>query len=224
MKITSIQIAPYLLTMGLFLVGGGRYTYGDTDRAREIIDRVQEKYKNLKSLQAEFQQTYTWELAGETQSVEGTIYLTAANQYRIETGEQLVITDGKTVWSYTPSDNHVIIDLLKNTQDNQLPKDLFLQYAREFVPDFKGEEQIEGAKTFLLELKPKDDESLITSMKVWIDSKTWFTRKIEQVDLNDNRNTYLVRNIQENPQLDPQLFQFALPRDAEIVDLRGDSQ
>jgi len=205
---------------GLILMVGSHNSMADVKRAKDIIKKVNEKYKKLKSLQAEFEQTYTWELAGETQTVTGTIYLTESNKYRIETDEQLVITDGKTVWSYTDIDNHVIIDMLKNSQANQLPKEILLQYSKEFEPDFLKEELVEGDKTFLLDLKPKDEEGLIISMKVWIDAKTWFTRKIEQIDLNDNKNTYLVRNIQEDPELDPKLFQFEMPEDAEIVDLR----
>jgi chaperone LolA len=194
----------------------------DEKRARDIIKKVNERYKKLKSLQADFEQTYTWDLAGETQTVSGTIYLNNANKYRIETDEQLVITDGKTVWSYTESDGHVIIDRLNNTQGNQLPKEILLQYSKEFEPDFVKEELIEGQKTYLLNLKPKEDEGLIISMKVWVDAKTWVTRKIEQIDLNDNTNTYIVRNIVEDPKLDPKLFEFEMPGDAEIVDLRAE--
>jgi outer membrane lipoprotein carrier protein len=212
----------FYLCLALAILFGLQDGYGDGKRAQEIINKVHKKYKDLKSLDADFEQTYIWERAGETQTVTGTIYLTASNQYRIETNEQLVITDGKTVWSYSPNDKHVIIDVLDKSQENQLPKDILLQYSKDYDPDYVGEEQIDGRKTFLLNLVPKDQEGLISSMKVWVDASTWFTRKIEQVDLNDNRNTYFVRNIRENPKLDARLFNFEIPEGAEIVDLRQD--
>jgi chaperone LolA len=215
--------AAILIVVWLVLLLSSTGSQADVKRGREIIEKVNDKYKKMDSLKAEFEQTYTWDLAGETQTVSGTLYLTESNKYRIETNEQLVVTDGETVWSYSNSDKHVIIDLLKNSQGSQLPKEILLQYSKEFEPDFIKEEKIEGRKTYLLDLKPKEDQGLIISMKVWIDASSWITRKIEQIDLNDNRNTYIVRNIVENPELEPGLFRFEMPSDAEIVDLRGDN-
>jgi chaperone LolA len=188
--------------------------------AKEIISNVKKKYEQLQSLKADFEQEYVWQLAGETQTVKGTLYLRQGNNYRIETDTQFIVTDGQTVWTYSKQNNQVIIDLLKSTEENPLPKDLLFKYSEEYVPHLIGEEKLGEKKTYVLNLAPKDKEAFVKSMKIWVDSATWLTIKIEQKDINDNVNTYEVRNIQENLKLDGALFTFPTPADAEVVDLR----
>jgi len=192
----------------------------DSKLGKEIVKKVKKKYSQLTSLQADFEQTFKWELAGETQSVKGKIYLSTGNKYRIETGDQLIVTNGKTLWTYSKSDEQVIVDLLTTSDENPLPRDLLFQYSEEFLPSFVREENLSGTKTYLLKLTPVDEEGFIISMKIWVDAKSWFTRKIEQIDLNDNVNTYLMDNIKDNITLNGSLFEFVIPPDVEVIDLR----
>ncbi|MFQ5675982.1 MAG: outer membrane lipoprotein carrier protein LolA [bacterium] len=192
----------------------------DSKRAQEIIKKVQEKYKDLKTLSADFEQEFVWELAGETQVVKGLIYLGAANHYRIETDTQTIVADGTTLWTYSEPDNQVIIDSMKKSVENPLPRDLLFQYAEEYTPSLVGEEKLDDRKTYVLSLTPKDEEAFIKSMKIWVDETSWLTIKVVQVDINDNVNTYTIENIKEDVELQPSLFSFQIPADSEVVDLR----
>jgi len=192
----------------------------DLKEAKRIIKQVQQKYQQVQSLRADFEQIFIWQLAGETQQVKGTIYLKEGNKYRIETNSQLIVTDGETVWTYSRPDSQVIIDQLNHAQGNPLPKDLLFQYAEEFEPAKFQEEELNGTKTFRINLVPKDEEGFITSMIIWVDKETLLTIKVEQTDINDNINTYFISNIKENTELEPSLFHFDVPEHSEIVDLR----
>lgn len=192
----------------------------NSKRAKEIIKKVQKKYKELKSLTADFEQEFVWELAGETQTIKGVLFLSAGNNYRIKTDTQTIVTDGTTVWTYSEPDNQVIIDLMDKSEENSLPKDLLFQYSEEYRPQFIGEEKLDGRKVYVLSLLPKDEEAFIKTMKIWVDASSWLTVKIEQIDINDNINTYTVTNIKENIDLDSSLFSFKIPKDSEVVDLR----
>jgi outer membrane lipoprotein-sorting protein len=57
-------------------------------------------------------------------------------------------------------------------------------------------------------------------MKIWVDAANWLTIKIEQLDINDNVNTYHISNIEHNIELSNTLFTFQIPPEAEVVDLR----
>lgn len=193
----------------------------DSKRAKEIVKKVQKRYKELQSLKANFEQEFTWQLAGETQTVKGLLYLSAGNHYRIETDTQTIVTNGTTVWTYSEPDNQVIIDSMDKSQENPLPKDLLFQYSDDYNPALTGEERINGEKTYLLQLLPKDEDAFIKSMTIWVDASNWLTIKVEQVDINDNINTYIIGNIKENLPLEDSLFNFEIPPDSEVVDLRG---
>ncbi|MFQ5602255.1 MAG: outer membrane lipoprotein carrier protein LolA [bacterium] len=191
-----------------------------TENAKEILKKVKTKYSKLKTLKAEFEKVYFWELAGETQTTNGTLYLNAENHYRIEIESQIVVTDGETVWSYSKNNNQVIIDLLSNTEENPLPRDLMLKYSEDFIPHFVGEEKLHNKMTYRLNLIPKDEEAFIKSMIIWVDKASWLTIKIVQTDINDNVNSYYVKNVEQNIDLPHSLFTFEIPKDAEVVDLR----
>lgn len=192
----------------------------DAKDAKEIIKNVKEKYNKVQSLKADFEQIFSWELAGETQKVNGTLYLNSQNNYRIETENQLIVTDGTNVWIYSKGDGQVIIDLLRQSEENPLPKDLLFKYSEEYKPHYVGEETLDGEKTYVLNLIPKEEDALITSMQIWVDASDWYTVKIMQTDINENVNTYQISNIEENIALEPSLFKFEIPDEAEVVDLR----
>lgn len=188
--------------------------------AKEIIKKVQKKYRELRSLKADFEQEYVWELAGETRTVHGTLYLKSGDKYRIETENDVVVTDGKTVWTYSKANEQVIIDRLQSSDENPLPADLLFKYSEEYNPHFVAEEKLDGKKAFKLNLVPKDEEAFITSVQIWVDAKSWLTVKVRQVDINENVNTYFLRNAQQNIELEESLFNFQIPPETEVVDLR----
>jgi len=187
---------------------------------KDIIKKVKQRYQTLKTLQANFEQVFHWELAGETQTVKGAISLMNGNHYRIRTGSQEIVTDGETVWTYSKKDGQVIIDRLGHANEGQLPKDLLFRYSEDYKPKLLREEKRDGHRIYVLALIPNDEEAFIKSMKIWVNGDTWLTGRIEQVDINDNVNTYIISNIQDDIDLSPDVFQFKIPKDAEVVDLR----
>ncbi len=209
-----------LLGTLITLISGFCQTWAGPMSAKDIVKKVKEKYDNLRSLQADFEQVFVWDLAGETQTVAGKIYLNQGNRYRIETESQAIVTDGLTVWTYSKERAQVIVDQTEKSADN-LPRNLLFRYSEDYRPILRGEETLEGRKTYVVYLEPKNDEGLVKSMTIWVDASTWLTRKMEQVDINENRNTYIVRNVEENVQLDPALFTFVPTDDMEVVDLRS---
>ncbi len=187
---------------------------------KEIIKKVKKKYQELRSLKADFEQEYVWELAGETRTVQGTLYLKSGDKYRIETENDVIVTDGKTVWTYSKANEQVIIDSLQSSDENPLPKDLLFKYSEEYNPHFVAEEKLYGKKAFKLNLVPKDEEAFVKSIQIWVDANSWLTVKVQQVDINDNVNTYFLRNAQQNVELEESLFNFQIPPETEVVDLR----
>ncbi len=209
---TLIRIS-FLLSILLSLCFTPPAANANSKRAKEIIKNVQKKYKELQSLKADFEQEFIWQLVGETQTIKGLLYLSAGNRYRIETDTQTIVSNGTTVWVYSELDNQVIIDSTDKSEENPLPKDLLFQYSEEYKPELAGEEKFNGEKTYVLNLLPKDEDAFITSMKIWVDASSWLTIKVEQVDINDNVNTYIIGNIKENLQFEDSLFIFEIPED-----------
>ena len=190
------------------------------DDAASIVRKVRETYERLHSLQADFVQNYTWSLAGETQTLEGKLYLKHGDRYRVETTEQTIVTDGMTVWTYSHDKHQVFIDRLEKTAENPLPRELLVKYTRDFKAKLVGVEKSGKSDLYRIRFVPRDDNSFVREVTAWIEKDSWLARKIEQHDINDNVTVYELKNLQRDVALADHLFTFKIPRDAEVIDLR----
>ncbi|MCK6561141.1 outer membrane lipoprotein carrier protein LolA [candidate division KSB1 bacterium] len=210
----------------LLLFAGLAVTLGFAPRqdnnADKIIGRVRSTYEKLEAMTADFQKEYTWALAGETQTLTGKLYLKKGDRYRVETDLQTIVTDGKTVWTYSVDKQQVFIDNMTKSQENPLPRDLLIKYTNDFKAEYLRDERFEQSDCHVVRLSPRqEDESFAKSVTVWVDKKSWIAIKIEQVDLNENLTVYKLQNIAINPTLADQLFTFKIPDNVEVVDWRG---
>lgn len=190
------------------------------EKAEDIVAKIRQTYENLESLKGEFEQQYTWSLAGETQTLNGTLYLKKGDRYRVETPNQMIITDGKIVWTYSLDKKQVLIDRLEKSKENPLPRDLILKYTRDFKAKLLRSEKIGAADCYVLALTPRDEDAYVQSVTAWIDKTSYLAPRIEQIDINENKTVYLLKNTQRNAPLADALFSFKIPDDAEVVDMR----
>jgi chaperone LolA len=190
------------------------------EKAEDIVDKIRQTYEKLESLKGDFEQEFTWALAGETQTLIGTLYLKKGDRYRVETPNQMIITDGKTVWTYSLDKNQVFVDNLEKSKDNPLPRDLIIKYTHDFKPKLLRSEKLGATDCYVLALAPRDENSFIRSVTTWIDKATWLAARIEQVDINDNKTAYVLKNPQRNVPLADGLFTLNIPAEAEVVDMR----
>lgn len=188
--------------------------------AEKVIKKVQKKFDSIRDFSAEFQETFHWELADETQSIKGKIYLKGGDKFRLETQDQIIVSDGRTLWTYSPITNQVIIDDLEKTEEALLPRDLLFKYVREYSPHLLAEEKTKGRRIYKLELIPKDRDEFIQRMEIWVDGKDWITKKISYIDINGNKRIYEISNIRINQGLEEGFFIFKIPQGVEIIDMR----
>jgi chaperone LolA len=190
------------------------------ETAETIVKKVRENYEKLQSMQADFVQNYTWSLAGETQVLEGKLFLKKNDRYRVETKTQTIVTDGVTVWTYSPEKQQVFIDRLSKNAENPLPRELLVKYARDFKAKLLGTEKSGKTDLFRVRFTPRDEDSFVREVTAWIEKDSWLARKIEQRDINDNVTLYELKNIQRDPALADHFFTFKIPDGVEVIDLR----
>lgn len=190
------------------------------EKAETIVAKIRQTYEKLESLRGEFEQQYTWSLAGETQTLNGTLYLKKGDRYRVETPNQMIITDGKTGWPYPLDKKQVLVDRLEKSKENPLPRDLILKYTHDFKAKLLRSEKVGAADCYVLALTPREEEAYVQSVTAWIDKTTYLAPRIEQIDINDNKTIYLLKNVQRNTPIADELFTFKIPADAEVVDMR----
>ena len=121
---TKSILAKFLI-LAFFLANSSVFSQDDIT-AQEVIQNVQNAYKDITDAKASFSQTVKYNKS-KSQSSSGTLYIKKENKYRIETGSQTIVTDGSTSWSYTPSKKQVVIDYYKETGNTFSPNKYLFQ-------------------------------------------------------------------------------------------------
>lgn len=197
---------------------------GDDLSAGEVLKKLQKRYDGIVDARVEFFQSTKFSLSRAQQTSRGTVYMKKGPKYRVETEQQTFVTDGKTVWSYSPVTNQVLIDHYTETPRSFSPEKLLLRAPADYSATLLRKERVNDGMSYVLKLVPKSDDSFIQSLKLWVDEKSWLIRKVELVDQNEAETTYEVRDIVINSGIDDGKFRFEIPAGVEIVDMRSHSQ
>jgi len=188
--------------------------------AQEVMEHVRERYSSLTDASASFLQKTVMRFVKGEQTQTGTAKIKKGNKYRIETEDQKLISDGKTVWMVTLSNNQVLINSYKENSRLFSP-DKFLSG----LPDDFSPAGLEEEKNLLkLTLEPKESNTQtrqIKSLIAWINPVNWLVEKIEYVDRNQTMYLISLSNISLNNGLSDKEFQFVPSKDIKVVDMRN---
>jgi len=202
--------------IGFFLIFPASL-YSQDITAQDIIQNVQNVYKDIADAKASFTQTIKFS-GTKSQSSSGTLYIKKENKYRIETGNQIIITDGTTSWAYNLNKKQVVIDYYKETDNTFSPNKYLFQYPENFFSDLEGSEKLSGSDVYVLKLNPRES-GYVKSAKLWVDMSDWIIKKI-QIVTEESTSTYIVKNVQLNIGLNNTKFTFTPPEGVEVIDMR----
>ncbi len=189
--------------------------------ASEVLERVREKYAGVGDASAEFTQKVSLKYAKIEQTFSGSVAMKKGNKYRIESEQQSIVTDGTTVWVYSPVNKQVLIDSYKDRSTTFSPEQFLLGLPRNFLATLVDDDAAGPHTSYVLKLSPKAEASkIVKSLKVWVDDSDWSVRRLDYVDMNETRTTYSLKGIRFNTGISDDRFVFAIPDHVEVVDLR----
>jgi chaperone LolA len=187
---------------------------------KEVTERIQRRYESIHDATARFTQHVKFGFSQIEQDFDGTMTMKKPNKYRIESEHQTFVTDGSTVWSYSPVNRQVLIDRFKENENTLSPEQFLLNLPADYYSTILGGERSGGAFLIILKLVPKDDQSFVKSMKLWVEEGSWVVRRVEMIDVNDTEKTYNVQDVKTNTNVNDSVFLFTPPPGTEVVDLR----
>ncbi|HEV7594389.1 MAG TPA: outer membrane lipoprotein carrier protein LolA [Gemmatimonadaceae bacterium] len=191
--------------------------------ADAIIDRAAAAYARLNSMRAEFRQTLTNPLTGNTQTTKGVILRRKPNLLSIdfESGDR-VAADGSTLWFYLPSSTPGQVIKMPYSGDNAItvdPANQFLNSPRtRFTVTSAGSASLAGRATHAVTLIPKRPNPAFTSAKVWIDDNDSSIRQFDLETANGLRRHVVITSFTANPDLSKSSFRFLVPKGVKVVD------
>jgi len=149
-----------------------------------VLATMDKSASDFRSLTADLENTKYTDVVKDTSVEKGHIYVRKDSKMRIEITEpdpRTILRVGDSLFVYTPKIKRVEeFDLGKNRA--MVDQYVLLGFGtrsealqKSYDVKLTGEEQLDGKKTYLLELTPKSDDvkHQITKIQMWIDSASW---------------------------------------------------
>lgn len=179
------------------------------------FDLLKQKFEDGLVFESDFIHEYNDTFTGDQQITEGRIWV-GKEQYKMRSGESIMLVDGEISRVYDGTKNRVIISDYIEEEDDFAPSRML-----QGVDDsYSVQESIDDEQT-VIELTSDDPFSIFLRVSIFLNS-TGIPTRIVAIDQVENE---LITTFNEGEfiQKTPEIFQFQYPEDAEEIDLRHDS-
>lgn len=218
MKLFSILAG--LLLSGFLFAGEAQ----NDQKAKAILDDVSAKTKTYKTIVSTFIYTVEGKDKKVSDKQEGNIWV-KGTKYKVEIAGQIIICDGKTIWTYLKESNEVQISTVETREgeDKITPSNIFTIYEKGFKYEFVKEEG-KGAEVAqvikLYPIDPKKKAYHTATITINKGKKQVQTMKINGKD--GNTTTYILKKLTPNTEISDQFFTFDKSKypGVEVIDLR----
>ncbi len=192
-----------------------------------LIGRIQDKYRQTE-LQARFVQSRLSRLGSVMTTVEGNLYISTPGRMRWEypANGQLLVAGGpgRETYLYLPEDNQVQVmrSDLANTSEmpilyltgrGNLRRDFDIQVVEWGAPLARGNVQ--------LELRPRRSGATFERLILEVDPLQATITRLVTYDNLRNTLDYQFHDVQFDPGLSDELFEFEIPEGADVIFIGG---
>jgi outer membrane lipoprotein carrier protein len=192
----------------------------------EVVKSVEGAYGKLNDLKAEFDQTAFNKSLNQSIPAQGTVYLKKGGKLRWEYADptpQQIVSDGKTVWIYTPALSQVNVGPAPEALAG--PAGSFLtglgKVREHFAVRFLNPaEPRDRDGNLVLDLTPKQALPTMTRLILSFDPRSWDVRRAVVYDQFENTVTMQFKKTVANSGLADSLFTFVPPKGVATVPLR----
>jgi outer membrane lipoprotein carrier protein len=193
--------------------------------AQEVAAALQKKYDSVRDFTADFVQDSEGGVLRKKQSESGFVQVKKPGKMRWDYKKpepKVFVSDGRRIYLHVPADNQVIISPVPD-EDQATTAVLFLvgkgNLTRDFTVTFVPGA---GADTYGLRLQPRLPERDYDWLQIVVDRRTLQIRSLSAAESQGGRSTFQFSNFKENVGLTDKVFEFKIPRGAEVTN-HGDT-
>ena len=183
-----------------------------------LLKRVEGRYNRARTLQVLFTEQYT--PPGKSRRTEsGILMLRKPGKMRWAYSQppgKLFVSDGKLLWLYTPDENRVERMKFQESDDMRAPL-AFLLGKLNFDKEFSNiQSKIEGADTRIT-AEPKTDNLPYSAVEFLV-AQDSHIKEVKVTGFDRSILNFTFDQERVDPQLDANLFQFSMPKGANLVE------
>ncbi|MCP4550540.1 MAG: outer membrane lipoprotein carrier protein LolA [Bacteroidetes bacterium] len=189
-------------------------------KATKILDRVIAKTESYKSMEVEF--IYAMDnLEADIHDEKVGILLVMGDKYKLTFVEQILISDGTTIWTLLPDDEEVMINDVEENDEAITPTNLLNSYSDNYKSKFLKADRIDGKTVDLIELTPLKGKTY-SKIELAIEHGLDQIYSFSIFDKNGSMYSYTIKKFTANVAISESEFVFyeADYPNFEIVDMR----
>jgi len=210
------------ITLSIFMLFLSFTCFSQTKdpKATALLDEVSTKTKSYKSIKADFSYSMENKQAKINEEKKGSLLL-SGDKYRLTVAGQVVICDGKTIWTYIEESSEVQINNLDNKDDALTPSKLLTSYNANYKSKIIKDNNQTDPNVETLELIPNVIKNF-TKAIICIDKTKKQIKSFSLYDKNGNVFTYRISRFQTDLPITPTDFSFDKSKfpGVEVIDMR----
>lgn len=189
--------------------------------AEAITKKMQQRIDKVEGLSAEFSISTYMAALNQHRESSGQLYiLRKKSKLRLERADQTIVSDGKSVWTYIPANQQIIVMPAEASKAGTRPDEFLFFYTSQYTHTLIGDEMIDGVVHYKLHLKANTVLADFPELRIWVDSREWLTRRVLYADDMGSETVVQFTHIRLNPDMPSGTFTMSAPEGVEVVDLR----
>ena len=212
----------YLLILSFFFLGGvSAQTFAGE---ANLLQLIQTQYQSILSFSGHFTQTSfraNSEIAPRT--AEGEVSYKRPGKMRwlyAPPEEQLLVTNGETLWLYDTLLENVTIQKLEKLTDGTALS--FLLGLGDLNEDFKrrkiSKSLLKNPQGLIVELEPHQETANLAFIQLEVDPENYNLRTIALMDQQGNYRTITLESMSYNLALEDEFFEFEVSAEMEVIE------
>ena len=189
--------------------------------AEAITKKMQQRIDKVEGLSAEFSISTYMAALNQHRESSGQLYiLRKKSKLRLEQADQTIVSDGKSVWTYIPVNQQIIVMPAEASKAGIRPDEFLFFYTSQYTHTLIGDQMIDGVVHYKLHLKANTVLADFPELRIWVDSREWLTRRVLYADDMGSETVVQFTHIRLNPDMPSGTFTMSAPEGVEVVDLR----
>jgi outer membrane lipoprotein-sorting protein len=185
-----------------------------------LLKQASEKAAAYQTISAEFTYSLKNISAKLDDSQKGKIAV-KGDKYRLEIAQQIILCDGKTIYTIMPDAKEVQINAVEEMDDAITPSKIFSDYYENFTAKSVTEKTIKGIVCQTIELEPVNKKEFSKAV-LTVAKSDLVPQELQMTDKKGTFHTYILENFKANQTIDDTVFTFQSGdyKDYEVIDMR----
>lgn len=187
--------------------------------AKEILADLQDRYDKLVDLKVDFNQEVHSGVFASVERISGKMYLASGDRFRVQTDEQIIVSDGDTLWVYSKENKQVTIDKVAKSRDLVRPSDYLFSFREAYRHELMPDTLLRKSECTVVRLVCVEKNEFIQQMTLYISKQDLLTHRAVYDDINGNTVIVDFHDLKIDKGIPDDIFRFETPKGVEEVRL-----